>query len=292
MAAADERRDEPAHVSRFLVGIARGVAGALLFSIPMLMTMEMWFLGFYMDRERLLLLLLLNIPLLVGLSHRIGFERTTTWRESVRDAVIAYGMGVASSALILLLLGVIKTDMGPREWCGMVALQAVPASIGALLGRSQLSMQDSEDEGEKEEDDTGGDKETRETGYFTELFMMSVGALYLSLNLAPTEEMILLAFKMTGWHALSLLGFSVLLMHGFVYALAFRGSHSLEEGTPMWHALIRFTMPGYVLALGVSLYSLWTFGRLDGLAPMEAILAIIVLAFPAAIGAAAARLVL
>ena len=103
MAAADERRDEPAHVSRFLVGIARGVAGALLFSIPMLMTMEMWFLGFYMDRERLLLLLLLNIPLLVGLSHRIGFERTTTWRESARDAMIAYGMGVASSALILLL---------------------------------------------------------------------------------------------------------------------------------------------------------------------------------------------
>lgn len=290
MTAADQELDEPARVRRFLVGLARGIAGALLFSIPMLMTMEMWFLGFYMERERLLLLLLLNIPLLVGLSHRIGFERTTTWRESARDAIVAYGMGVAASALILVLLGVIKTDMGPREWVGMVALQAVPASIGALLGRSQLSMQDGEDE--DEEGDADGDGEARETGYFTELFMMAVGALYLSLNLAPTEEMILLAFKMTGWHALSLLALSILLMHGFVYALAFRGSHSLNEGTPVWHALIRFTMPGYVLALAVSLYALWTFGRLDGLAPMEAILTIIVLGFPAAIGAAAARLVL
>lgn len=290
MTAADQELDEPARVRRFLVGLARGIAGALLFSIPMLMTMEMWFLGFYMERERLLLLLLLNIPLLVGLSHRIGFERTTTWRESARDAIVAYGMGVAASALILVLLGVIKTDMGPREWVGMVALQAVPASIGALLGRSQLSMQDGEDE--DEEGDAAGDGEARETGYFTELFMMAVGALYLSLNLAPTEEMILLAFKMTGWHALSLLALSILLMHGFVYALAFRGSHSLNEGTPVWHALIRFTMPGYVLALAVSLYALWTFGRLDGLAPMEAILTIIVLGFPAAIGAAAARLVL
>jgi putative integral membrane protein (TIGR02587 family) len=81
-------------------------------------------------------------------------------------------------------------------------------------------------------------------------------------------------------------------MHGFVYALAFKGSHSLEEGTPVWHAFIRFTVPGYVVALAVSLYALWTFGRLDDLAATEALLTIIVLGFPAAIGAAAARLVL
>lgn len=287
MTAIDDDRDDQKNLDRFLIGLARGVAGALLFSIPMLMTMEMWFLGFYMDRERLLLLLVLNMPLLLFLSHRIGFERTATWRESARDAIAAYGMGVVASALILLLLGVISPGMAPQEWVGMVALQAIPASIGALLGRSQLTMQD--------EDDTDEDEEapaSRETGYVTELFLMAVGALYLSLNLAPTEEMVLLAYKMTVWHALSLLIVSLLLMHGFVYALAFKGSHRLDEGTPVWHAFIRFTMPGYVVALAVSLYSLWTFGRLDDLATTEAILTIIVLGFPAAIGAAAARLVL
>lgn len=284
MAVAEKNDADQAHASRFLVGLARGGAGALLFSIPMLMTMEMWFLGFYMERERLLLLLVLNVPLLVCMSHRIGFERTTTWRQSARDAIVAYGMGVAASALILLLLGVIKFDMAPREWVGMIALQAVPASIGALLGRSQLSM--------SEEDDDDGSDESSETSYATELFMMAVGALYLSLNLAPTEEMILLAYKMTVWHALSLLLLSLLLMHGFVYALSFKGSHSLEAGTPVWHAFIRFTLPGYVLALAVSLYTLWTFGRLDDLGTTEALLTVIVLGFPAAIGAAAARLVL
>ena len=296
MAAVDEQqrgdtdRNEPERVNRFLIGIARGVAGALLFSIPMLMTMEMWFLGFYMERERLFLLLALNFPLLIGLSHRIGFERTATWRESARDAIVAYGMGVAASALILVLLGVITTDMAPREWVGMVALQAVPASIGALLGRSQLSMRDEDDVGDIEEEDQTGD--ALETSYATELFMMAVGALFLSLNLAPTEEMILLAHKMTAWHALALLSLSIFLMHGFVYALAFRGGHSLQEGTPGWHALIRFTLPGYVVALAVSLYALWTFGRLDDLGSAQAILAVVVLSFPAAIGAAAARLIL
>jgi putative integral membrane protein (TIGR02587 family) len=287
MAEVANETHESARVSRFLVGLARGLAGALLFSIPMLMTMEMWFLGFYMDRERLLLLLVLNLPLLIGLSHRIGFERTATWRESARDAIVAYGMGVVASALILVLLGVIKFGMAPREWVGMVALQAVPASIGALLGRSQLSMQDEDDDG----DDSDPSQEAS-TGYLTELFMMAVGALFLSLNLAPTEEMILLAYKMTIWHALALMALSMMLMHGFVYALAFKGSHSLQEDTPVWHAFVRFTIPGYVVALAVSLYSLWTFGRLDDLGTAEAVLTLVVLGFPAAIGAAAARLIL
>lgn len=289
MAEVADERHESARVSRFLVGLARGLAGALLFSIPMLMTMEMWFLGFYMDRERLLLLLVLNLPLLVGLSHRIGFERTATWRESARDAIVAYGMGVAASALILVLLGVVKLDMAPREWVGMVALQAVPASIGALLGRSQLSMQD--DDADDEQDGADPSQEAN-TGYLTELFMMAVGALFLSLNLAPTEEMILLAYKMTIWHALALMALSMMLMHGFVYALAFKGGHSLQEDTPVWHAFVRFTIPGYVVALAVSLYSLWTFGRLDDLGMAEALLTLVVLGFPAAIGAAAARLIL
>jgi putative integral membrane protein (TIGR02587 family) len=285
MISTDDRQTTSTDVDAFVRGIARGFAGALLFSIPMLMTMEMWFLGFYMSRERLLLLLILNMPLLLVLSHRIGFEHTATWAQSARDAIVAYGMGILASAAILVLLAVITIDMPPDQWIGMVAVQAVPASIGAMLGRSQLSMSD-DDEDEDESEEKPG------TSYAIELFMMAVGALFLSLNLAPTEEMIVLAYKMTPWHALALAVISILLMHGFVYALAFRGGHTLQQDEPRWHAFIRFTLPGYAVALTVSLYALWTFERLDGMAPVEALLVVIVLAFPAAIGAAAARLIL
>lgn len=59
----NQARDaEKVAASDFVTGLARGVAGALLFALPMLMTMEMWYLGFYMARERLLLLMILNIP--------------------------------------------------------------------------------------------------------------------------------------------------------------------------------------------------------------------------------------
>ncbi|MEV4607315.1 TIGR02587 family membrane protein [Neorhizobium sp. LMR1-1-1.1] len=276
---------------KFFAGIARGIAGALLFALPMLMTMEMWQLGVYMDRSRLLLLLLVNIPLLIILSDRVGFEETSTWRQAIRDASIAYALGIVSCALILVAMGVIKQDQSAHEIIGMIALQAVPASIGAMLGRSQLGGQS-----DNRNDEAGGNDDDpvheRETGYAGELFLMTVGALFLNLNVAPTEEMILLSYKMTPWHALVIIAASLAVMHGFVYALSFRGSHDLAEGTPSWHAFVRFTLPGYLIACLISAYCLWTFHRTDDIGSTQILMTIVILSFPGAIGAAAARLIL
>ncbi|MBY5316572.1 TIGR02587 family membrane protein [Rhizobium leguminosarum] len=276
---------------KFFAGIARGIAGALLFALPMFMTMEMWELGFYMDRSRLFLLLIVNIPLLVILSDRIGFERTSTWRQAIRDASIAYGLGVLGCALILIAMGVLKYDQSPHEIIGIVAIQAIPASIGAMLGRSQLGGQ-SEDGDDAKQGDSDDPVHERETSYAGELFLMAVGALFLNLNVAPTEEMILLSYKMTPWHGLLMIAASLAVMHGFVYALSFKGSHDLAEGMPSWHAFVRFTLPGYVIAGLISAYCLWTFHRTDDIGSTQILMAVVVLSFPGAIGAAAARLIL
>jgi putative integral membrane protein (TIGR02587 family) len=276
---------------QFLAGIARGIAGALLFALPMFMTMEMWELGSYMDRTRLLILMAINIPLLIVLSDRVGFEKTSTWRQATRDASIAYALGIIASALILAAMGVLRLDQSMHEVAGMIAVQAVPASIGAMLGRSQLGGQ-SDDEGYVDDGDNEDPVSDGETSYAGELFLMAVGALFLNLNVAPTEEMILLSYKMSPWHALIIIGSSLVVMHGFVYALSFRGSHDLAEGTPSWHAFIRFTLPGYVIAGLISAYCLWTFHRVDDVGSTQVLMAVVILGFPGAIGAAAARLIL
>ncbi|WLR91138.1 TIGR02587 family membrane protein [Shinella zoogloeoides] len=275
MAHAESGTDE---FNRFLTGLGRGVAGALFLALPMLMTMEMWYLGFYMARERLLLLLLVNFPLLVLLAHRIGFEQTFTWREALRDATIAYGIGIVTSVVVLTALGLLRGDMPTSELVGKVALQSMPASIGAMLGRSQLGHDDDEDD--------------KETPYHGELLMMAAGALFLSLNIAPTDEMMVLAYKMTIWHALIVAVLSVALMHGFVYAVSFIGGHELSPETPWWHAFVRFTLPGYVIALSISVFALWIFERLGDSSAVEIMLSVVVLGFPASLGAAAARLIL
>jgi len=46
------------------------------------------------------------------------------------------------------------------------------------------------------------------------------------------------------------------------------------------------------VALAISAYVLWTFGRLDDTAWAERAAAVLVLGFPASVGAAAARLIL
>lgn len=272
--------------SRFAAGLGRGFAGALIFALPMFMTMEMWELGFYMDRGRLLLLLLVNIPLLIALADRVGFEETSTWRDASRDAAIAYAIGILSSAIILLAVGVLKLGEPPSEIAGKIAVQSVPASIGALLGRSQLN-------GDRENSAEDGDPvHNGPVGYVGELFLMAVGALFLGLNVAPTEEMILLSYKMTPWHTLAVIIISLLVMHGFVYAVSFKGGHEIGDDVPAWHIVVRFTLPGYVIALLISTYALWTFERFGATSAMQILPAVVVLGLPCSIGAAAARLIL
>lgn len=265
--------------ARFARGVARAAGGALVFSIPMLMTMEMWWLGFTMDRLRLALLLLLTLPLLMELSHQIGFERTRGWVEDLRDALVAVAIGAMVAILVLFVFGQITADMSIDEMAGKVSLQTVPAAMGALLARSQFS-------GEKEQ------VEDKEETYWGELFLMAVGALFLGLNIAPTEETILVAYGMSPWQGIGLVVLSLVIMHGFVFAVGFRGGSDLGPDTPWWSAFLRFTLPGYAVAAVICLYLLWTFGRIDGHSVHETLMVVLVLAFPSAVGAAAARLIL
>jgi uncharacterized membrane protein len=66
----------------------------------------------------------------------------------------------------------------------------------------------------------------------------------------------------------------------------------MADGRGAWSEFLRLTAPAYALTLMVCLFVLWAFGRSDGLAPGDLVMQVVILAFPAAIGAAAARLIL
>jgi putative integral membrane protein (TIGR02587 family) len=265
----------------FLVALARAFAGALIFGLPLLMTMEMWALGFYMEPLRLALFLALMFPLLLALAYYAGFEESVGWQHLVLSACVAYAVAFVAAAVGLALLGVLGPGMSLEEIVGKVSLQAIPASIGAMLARSQL--------GEREEQK---DEERRRDTYHGELFLATVGALFLAFNVAPTEEVVLISTMITGWYALALIGVSLAIMHAFVYAVEFRGQTSAHPEISVWSEFLRLTVVAYALALLVCLYVLWSFGRSDGLAFGELLMQTVVLGFPAAIGAAAARLIL
>lgn len=116
---------------------------------------------------------------------------------------------------------------------------------------------------------------------------MLAGALYFAMNLAPTEEMRLIAYRTTPLGALGVLLLSIVLLHLIVFEAGFAGQE--EKESPL-RAFIDFTLPGYALCLVASFAMLWTFGGLDGHGLQSLVANVVTLAFPAAIGAAAARL--
>jgi putative integral membrane protein (TIGR02587 family) len=265
----------------FLVALARAFAGAIIFALPLLMTMEMWALGFYMDPLRLALFLALMFPLLTVLAYYAGFEESVSWRQLVLSACVAYAVGFVAAAAGLALLGVLRPGMSIGEIVGKISLQAIPASIGAMLARSQLGQRE-EEQAEEERRDT----------YAGELFLAAIGALFMAFNVAPTDEVVVIASMITGWQALAVVGVSLAIMHAFVYAVSFRGQTSLQPEIAASSEFLRVTLVAYALALLICLYVLWSFGRSDGLALGELLMQTVVLGLPAAIGAAAARLIL
>jgi putative integral membrane protein (TIGR02587 family) len=265
--------------NRFMLGLARAVGGAILFNLPLWMTMEMWWLGFTMSRWRLILLILLNIPLLIFLSYYSGFEDTVSRKEDVVDAFVALAVAVITSAAMLALLDVISPAMSPHEIIGKIAVQTVPASIGALLAQSILGQQPEA-------------RKRRQINYRGGLFLMGVGALFVAWNVAPTEEIVKIAFAITPLHGLLIVVVSLVIIHAFMFALEFRGEPDIPEHMTFSQLFLRETVVGYAIAILLSAYVLWSFGRLDGMAFLPTLHSTIVLALPAAIGAAAARLIL
>ena len=274
---------------RYLRELTRAAGGAVLFSFPLLMTMEMWDLGAEIGRGRLAAFLLVGLWLLYGLSRRVGFARNASRLDDGLDALSAFAVGVLVSAALLALFGVLHGGSVVREVAGALALQAIPAGIGAILARKQFHAGGAEDEEADEAE--GGDDSDGAASYGRELFLMFGGAVFVAFNVAPTDEVALIAQLMTPWHAVALVVGSIALLHVLVYRVELAGQEEWPEGAGFAAVFVRYSLAGYAVAVLVSLYILWTFGRTDGIAPGEVAMMVAVLGFPAALGAATARLV-
>ncbi|HJU42896.1 MAG TPA: TIGR02587 family membrane protein [Vicinamibacterales bacterium] len=255
----------------------RGFAGAVLFSFPMLMTMEMWSLGVSIEPARLMLFVVVHLVLLAGMASYARHDEAVVTTRDVLDAFAAYGVGVLAAVPVLFLFDVVDTGMSISAITRTIAVQAAPAAFGAMVAHLEID--------EPAADIGPGHPH----GFASSAFLMAVGALYLCSSLASTEEMMLIAYKMSVWQIGGLMVFSLVMMQLF-------DEYAIEQdlggagGESAWSASLAMTAIGYAIALVISVYILWTFGRTDGLTIAQLVKEMIVLGFPAALGAGAARL--
>src|SRR5215207_4903510 len=86
-------------VTQSLREYGRGVAGGLLFSLPLLYTMEVWWAGFTSHPFRLAAYVAATFALLLGYNYFAGLRRDSCFSEVVIDSVEELGLGILVALL-------------------------------------------------------------------------------------------------------------------------------------------------------------------------------------------------
>ncbi|MFD2247343.1 TIGR02587 family membrane protein [Pontibacter ruber] len=287
----EEKKINCRPVRKSLKEYARGIAGGLLFSFPLLFTMEVWWAGFMATPMQLLLLVVVTYVLLLGYNRYAGLRADTSWRTIIIDSVEEMGIGILISFLVLLMLNRIQFhDMALEEIMGKTIIEAMVVSIGVSIGTAQLGVSSEDDESRPEEEtnDASGTKWSLDMGLVVLAFC---GAIIVGGNVAPTEEVVMLAVEAEAIHLLVMALASLFISVVVVFFSDFKGS---VEKAPdnLVYGLIVDTCVSYVVALAASAFSLWFFGRFDGVSFDVAVAECIVLGVLASLGASAGRLLI
>ncbi|HET9229366.1 MAG TPA: TIGR02587 family membrane protein [Thermoanaerobaculia bacterium] len=279
-AALEERT-----LDRVLREYARGVIGGLLFSLPLLYTMEVWWAGFIARPPRLLIYLLAGFLLLFAYNRYAGLHEDAGWAEVAFEAVEELGLGLLVSAGILWLIGQIDSGMPWSEVLGKVVVEGMPAAIGVSVGAAQLGGDGKGGQGMK------GREDKEKTGLPGQIALALCGAVLFASNVAPTEEIIQIAAESTAWRLLGLALLSLLLGGIILFYSDFTGSRPFRSGDGIGRVL-SLSVISYAVALCASAFILWFFGRFDGGSLATGIAQTVTLGVASSLGASAGRLLL
>ena len=263
---------------------ARGIAGGLMFSLPLIYTMEVWWTGFIAGPLRLLGYLLATCILLLGYNHYAGMHRDSSWSEVFLDSIEEMGLGLFISAGLLFLLGRISFGIGWNEVLGKIVVEAMTVAIGISVGTAQLGLQGDSEDGSKNK------KSAREEIRFDgQLVIAACGATLFAANIAPTEEVVAIATSSSVGQLLGLMLISLFFAALILYYIEFAGSERFVRRDGLLSVVIG-TVTSYAVALASAAAVLWFFGRFDQVSLVTALAETVVLGFVTTLGASAGRL--
>ena len=284
--ATQPKSESVATTARDLV---RASAGGLLIGLPLLYTQEMWTHSFLLPSWKIVVLIAVAFVVVVGYTALSGFRRDRTWTELLIDSVETMGIAAVVATAALLLLGRIGLETSPRDAVGKIALEMIPVAFGVSLAATQLASPD-----EPEDADAQGSTvaDGNGTGAFARLFIAAGAGLLFALNIAPTEEPMLLGVEADWWLLLLVIPATLAVTFAVVFYADFRGGRSFDVGDGLLDHPVTETLAAYAVSLLVSLLLLWAFGRTEGASWSAIVGQTIMLAVVASFGAAAGRLLL
>lgn len=263
---------------------SRAFAGAAVFGIPLVFTMEMWWIGKSLALSHLFIIFVVGFVANFALDYVAGFRDEHSVRIAFDEAIDSMAVGIVLSAVLLLGMNQLRHTDGPEQGVGMVILLSLPLSLGASVAREVFEGRTS----------TAGEDRDPNTlsmwqGLLSDIAGAIIGGVFIGLSIAPTDEVEMVAAGLRWWHLYILIGLSLLLSYIIVFASGF------DEASPpgVFQHPLSETMMTYVISLVVALLLLVLFERITLDDPLnEIIRQTVVLAVPASIGGAGGRLVI
>jgi putative integral membrane protein (TIGR02587 family) len=232
---------------------------------------------------------------LLGYNRYAGLHPGTSFAEVIIDSVEEMGIGLVVAAGVLAMLGRIHTGMPLSEAVGKVVVEAMTVAVGVSVGTAQLG-------GNGNGNGNGGGNDRRDPGdprdhgrpephFYGQIVIAFCGAILFAANVAPTDEVVLVALDLPSWKLLVIVVVSVLLAAMVLFYSDFVGSkHHVRNERPM--SIAAGAAISYAVALAASAMILYFFGRFDGASPATGLAMVVVLGLVASLGASAGRLLL
>lgn len=276
--------------------MVRAASGGLLFGIPLLYTVEVMWIGQHTTPRQALAVLAVSFVLLTVLNRTAGFRAATdtTLRDSAIDAVEGVALAIVLVVAMLALLGQVDSSTPLAVILGKSVYEVLPVCVGIGVANSILREQPDADTSDDPSADDGDAEpasadSTPLNATVADLGASLIGAVFVALAIAPTDEVPMLTASRSPLWLLAIMAASLLFAYAIVFVAGFSGQSRRHAQPGLLHHPLIETVASYVVALLSSLVMLWLFQRAD--APWRVTLAhVIVLGLPAAIGGAAGRL--
>jgi len=288
-------RRQQANWNRELEDITRGACGGFLFGIPLLYTMEVWWIGSTVAPPLMLLAIVTTWAIVFLLNRTGGFRKATniSFVNAARDTVEAVAIGLACTTIMLMILQEVTLQNQLSEVIGKVIFESVPFSLGVALSNQFLSSSPDENQNqlsEQSEDCTKASK-LQSSGTLADISATLVGAIVIACSIAPTDEIPLLAAATSEGWLLATIAVSLLISYGIVFEANFANKSKRRQQQGIFQSPLSETIMSYLVSLVAAAIMLWFFQQLDFSDPGSMWLSYtLLLGLPATIGGAAGRL--
>ncbi|MBH8553625.1 TIGR02587 family membrane protein [Nostocaceae cyanobacterium CENA357] len=277
--------------------IIRGTCGGFLFGIPLLYTMEVWWIGSLAKPRLMMIAIALMFTVVFLLNKTEGFrKRRYKLRayEAVIDTVEAMAIGLACSAFILVLLRELTFETSIKEALGKIIFESVPFALGVALANQLLGeSNNSNGETSSQQENLKKYKQNGLDATLADLGATLIGATVIAFNIAPTDEVPMLAAAASAPWLLAMIATSLVISYGIVFQAGFSDQQKRREQKGIFQRPSSETIMSYLVSLLAGAFMLWFFQKLTFSDPWTMWLDhTLILGLPATIGGAAGRLAL